>query len=115
MAIAAAVSRNRTARSFGRARPTMRSAFAEFFGLTLGAGCSAARIIVGDSRLQSPSRGIKNSILRQPPLLQSELQRGREYSKAILHAASKINGRGFGKIFRRTGNFSNLESEVGAL
>src|SRR5579864_9339469 len=102
------------ARSFGRARPTTRSALAGCFGLTLGAG-GAARIIVGDSRLQSPSCGIENSILRQTPLLQSKLQRGREYSKAILHAAPKINGRGFGKIFRGTRNFSDLESKVRAL
>src|SRR5229473_7537323 len=71
--------------------------------LSLRTACDSTRIIVGHSRLQPASFGIKNSKPPEPPFLKSELKRCPQYAEPVFHTTTKIDRRSFRKIFRRTG------------
>ena len=46
------------------------------------------------------------------PFLETELDRGEHHPEAIATAAAEVDGRGFLEIFRRAGDFPDLEPGI---
>src|SRR5262249_42545087 len=75
----------------------------------------SARIVSGESRFEPFAFRIEDTISRQAPFLQRELQCGRQNPKAILDTPPEVDRRGFREIFCGARNLPNLKAKVGAL